>query len=84
VIRLQGISGEGGRKARQLARFLKRREVVCETPGSPAAVQRCRVDGEDLSEMILAAGGARATPDAPPELLAAEEQARAARTGIWR
>jgi penicillin-binding protein 1A len=83
VVRLQGIDGEGGRKARQLTQFLKRREVVCE-PAASGEVQRCRLDGEDLSEMILAAGGARATSDAPPELLAAEEQARSARLGIWR
>jgi penicillin-binding protein 1A len=37
-----------------------------------------------LSEVILSNGGARATPDAPAELLAAEEEARSARLGIWR
>jgi penicillin-binding protein 1A len=37
--------------------------------------------GEDLAELILSGGGARATPDAPPELLAAEEQALAERLG---
>ena len=68
--------------AAQLARFLRRREVVCEPAQGDA--RRCRLDGEDLSGMILAAGGARARPDAPPELLSAEEQARAARLGIWR
>jgi penicillin-binding protein 1A len=82
TVRLQGIAGEGGRTARQLYQFLRNREVVCEPAG--ADVQRCWIDGEDLSEMILAAGGALASADAPPELLAAEEQARAARLGIWR
>src|SRR5829696_7897232 len=82
TVRLYGIQGEGGRLAAQLARFLRRREVVCEPAQGDA--RRCRLDGEDLSGMILAAGGARARPDAPPELLSAEEQARAARLGIWR
>jgi 1A family penicillin-binding protein len=82
TVRLYGIAGEGGRTARQLYQFLRNREVVCEPAGGD--MQRCRIDGEDLSEMILAAGGARASSDAPAELLAAEEQARAARLGIWR
>jgi penicillin-binding protein 1A len=83
LVRLEGITGEGGTMARQLARFLRRREVVCapsETPG----LQRCQIGTENLSEIILAAGGGRATPDAPPELLAAEDQARSERLGVWR
>ena len=82
VVRLYGIQGEGGRLATQLARFLRRREVVCDPAQGDA--RRCHLGGEDLSEMILAAGGARARPDAPPDLLSAEEQARASRLGIWR
>jgi penicillin-binding protein 1A len=42
------------------------------------------VDGEDLAEVIIANGGARATADASPELQAAEESTRAARLGMWR
>ena len=83
VIRLLGIQGEAGRMGSQLARHLRRREVACE-PVVGAEMHRCRLDGEDLSELILAGGGARARPDAPSELLAAEEQARSARLGVWR
>lgn len=82
-LRLEGVASEGGAPARQLARFLRRREIQC-TTGQAAEVQRCQIDGEDLSEIIIAAGGARATPDAPANLLAAENQARSARVGIWR
>jgi endonuclease YncB( thermonuclease family) len=82
VVRLLGVQGEGGRMARQLARHLRRREIACEPVAGEVA--RCRMDGEDLSGLILEAGGGRATPDAPAELLAAEEQARSARLGIWR
>jgi membrane peptidoglycan carboxypeptidase len=81
---LEGIVGDDDRRAlRALARFLRRREVVCVS--APAAERyRCNVDGQNLSEIILSNGGARATPDAPAELLAAEDEARSARLGIWR
>ncbi len=81
---LEGIVADDDRRAlRALARFLRRREVVC--IGAPTAERyRCNVDGQNLSEIILSNGGARATPDAPAELLAAEDEARSARIGIWR
>lgn len=90
TVRLLGVEGEGGALARQLARYLRRREVVCAAEaGGPAegggtAVLRCRIDGDDLASLILTAGGARASGDAPGDLLAAEEQARSERAGIWR
>jgi len=83
MVRLEGIQGERGNLARQLARFLRRREVICapsETPG----LQRCRIGNYNLSAIILAAGGGRATPDASEELQAAEDQARSARLEVWR
>jgi penicillin-binding protein 1A len=81
---LEGIVGDDDRRAvRALARFLRRREVVCVSAPS-AERYRCNVDGQSLSEIILSNGGARATPDAPAELLAAEDEARSARIGIWR
>jgi len=84
TVRLLGVDGEGGALARQLARYLRRRDVVC-TPaagdGDPAL--RCQIDGNDLSAIILAAGGGRASEDAPADLLAAEEQARSERLGLW-
>ncbi|AWN44266.1 PBP1A family penicillin-binding protein [Methylobacterium durans] len=87
VVRLLGVEGEGGALARQLARYLRRREVTC-GPGAEAqpssAALRCRIDGDDLAALILAAGGARASDDAPSDLLSAEEQARSERVGLWR
>lgn len=81
---LEGIVGDDDRRAlRALARFLRRREVVCVSAAS-AERYRCNVDGQNLSEIILSNGGARATPDAPAELLAAEDEARSARLGVWR
>ena len=84
TIQLEGILGDDDRRAvRLLARFLRRREVICELGASPDRY-RCSVNGRDLSEVILSNGGARAAPDAPADLLAAEEEARSARIGVWR
>jgi 1A family penicillin-binding protein len=82
LVRLDGVEGMTGRVARGLARFLRRREVICE----PASAQtyRCRVDDQDLSELVLFNGGGRASADAPAELRAAEERAREMRAGFWR
>jgi penicillin-binding protein 1A len=82
VVRLLGVAGERGHLARQLASYLRRRDVVC-TGISDGATARCRIEGDDLAGLILAAGGARASDDAPPDLLGAEEQARAERVGLW-
>lgn len=82
-VRLEGIEGERGTLARQLAQFLRRREVVC-GPSQTPGLQRCQIGTENLSKIILAAGGGRATPDASQELLAAEDEARSARLGVWR
>jgi endonuclease YncB( thermonuclease family) len=83
-IQLEGVVGDDDRRAlRSLARFLRRREVSCEPSASPDRY-RCNVDGQNLSGIILSNGGAKATPDAPAELLAAEDEARSARLGIWR
>lgn len=81
-LRLEGVSSEGGTAARQLARFLRRQEISCSVGEN--SLHRCQIDGEDLAEIIIAAGGARATADAPAHLIAAENQARSARLGIWR
>lgn len=83
-IQLEGIATDGDRRAsRALARFLRRRDVICE-PGSQPDRYRCNIDGQDLSQIILSNGGGRATPDAPANLLAAEDEARSGRIGIWR
>jgi len=81
TVRLLGVVGERGHLARQLAKYLRRREVVCSV--SEDAAGRCRIEGDDLAALILTAGGARASDDAPPDLLGAEEQARAERVGLW-
>jgi penicillin-binding protein 1A len=82
VIRLFGVEGTRGRAARDFRRYLGRREVACEPAGS-GNEYRCRVDNQDLSRVVLFNGGGRATPSASAELRALDQQARAARVGIW-
>ncbi|WP_027172225.1 PBP1A family penicillin-binding protein [Methylobacterium sp. 10] len=90
TVRLLGVDGERGALARQLARYLRRRDVVCAPAANGGADEaqptglRCQIDGDDLASLILTAGGARASEDAPSDLLAAEEQARSERAGLWR
>jgi endonuclease YncB( thermonuclease family) len=63
-------------------RYLNGREVSCD-PVEKVDAYRCTVDGHDLSEVVLFNGGAKSTPNAPPELRAAEEKARVAKIGVW-
>ncbi|MCJ2014909.1 PBP1A family penicillin-binding protein [Methylobacterium sp. J-076] len=81
AVRLLGVEGQGGHLARQLAGYLRRREVICAGAGPDGA--RCTLDGADLASLIVAAGGARVREDAPADLLEAEDQARAERVGLW-
>ncbi|KMO28955.1 PBP1A family penicillin-binding protein [Methylobacterium aquaticum] len=83
TVRLVGVDGLSGRNARELGRYLRRRDVAC-APAGEGGAYRCSLDGKDLSELILFNGGGRASADATPDLLAAEEQARSNRIGIWR
>ncbi|TGD99800.1 PBP1A family penicillin-binding protein [Methylobacterium nonmethylotrophicum] len=83
TVRLIGVDGLSGRNARELGRYLRRRDVAC-APAGEGGAYRCSLDGQDLSELILFNGGGRASADATPDLLAAEEQARSNRIGIWR
>jgi penicillin-binding protein 1A len=82
VVRLYGVEGVGGRARSDFRRYLGRRQIVCEQVGSRDSY-RCHVDDQDLSRVVLFNGGGRAAADATPELKAAEQQARAARLGIW-
>jgi 1A family penicillin-binding protein len=82
TVRLAGVEGQPGAMAQRLARFLRGRKLVCEPQGGGDTYQ-CLLQGYDLSQIILGAGGAAAKPDADPRLIAAEETARATHRGIW-
>ena len=81
-IHLYGVEGVSGRAVREMQRYLRRREVVCE-PLAGSTGHRCAVDNQDLSRVVLFNGGGRASSDATPDLRNLEEAARAARVGIW-
>jgi endonuclease YncB( thermonuclease family) len=83
VLRLFGVEWARGGDAEDLTRYLAGREVVC-MPTVRSDRHRCQVEGRDLSEVVLFNGGGRATPDATPELKAAEAKARAAGHGVWQ
>ena len=81
-VHLQGIAPTGGRAARSLARYLRRRQVEC-TPAA-GGTYRCSVDGDDLATTILSNGGGEATSDAPADLTSAQETAQEQGLGLWR
>jgi membrane peptidoglycan carboxypeptidase len=84
IVRLFGVEGwRNSRALRDFGRYLERGEVECQPVGEQPSY-RCNLQGQDLSQVVLFNGGGRASPEATPELLATEEQARSARVGIWR
>ena len=73
---MRGRSGEFGVPGEfvgAMTQWIAGRQAVCEA--RDAATWRCRVDGRDLSELVLSNGGGRATTDAAPELRQAEQAA---------
>jgi penicillin-binding protein 1A len=84
TIRLLGVEGTSSSRAiREFDRVLRRSDIECQ-PSTEPDIYRCSLQGKDLSGLVLFNGGGRAGPDATADLLAAEEQARSARVGIWR
>jgi endonuclease YncB( thermonuclease family) len=83
TIRLYGTEWARGGRSQDLTDYVSGRPVHCD-PIERSEAYRCRVGNQDLSRVVLFNGGARATFDAPPELKDAEEQARAARRGVWQ
>lgn len=83
VVHLFGVEWVRGGQADELARYIGGRPVSCQpAPGSES--MNCLVDGRDLSEVVLYNGGGRASPEASPELVAAEDHARSERLGVWK
>ncbi|MEH3145267.1 MAG: transglycosylase domain-containing protein [Methylobacterium frigidaeris] len=83
MVRLAGVEGQGGRLAREFRQYLRKREVDC-TPAGEPETYRCRAGTQDLSEVVLFNGAGRAAPGAPPELAAAEADARSRQAGLWQ
>jgi len=83
TVHLFGVQTDGDvGSASELTKYLSGREVDCE-PAGPTDVYQCRVDGMDLSTVVLFNGGGRAAPDATPGLTLAADRARSAGVGVW-
>jgi endonuclease YncB( thermonuclease family) len=83
AVRLFGVETTGDvASADELTQYVRGREVACE-PVAPPNTYRCKVDGKDLSVVVLFNGGGRVTADATSELKTAAQRARSARIGIW-
>ncbi|WP_375275068.1 thermonuclease family protein [Methylorubrum thiocyanatum] len=83
VVRLFGVEWVRGGQADELSKYLRKRTVTCQpAPGSGAHI--CTVEGRDLSEVVLFNGGGRASSEATPDLVAAEDHARTERLGVWK
>ncbi|MCJ2087349.1 nuclease [Methylobacterium sp. E-005] len=83
VVHLFGVEWVRGGQAEELARYIGSRPVTCQ-PAPGSTTMNCLVDGRDLSEVVLFNGGGRASPEASPELVAAEDHARSERLGVWK
>ncbi|MGU3536479.1 nuclease [Methylobacterium sp. A54F] len=83
LIHLFGVEWVRGGQAEELAKYLAGRSVSCQ-PASGSENYACQVEGRDLSEVVLFNGGGRASSEASPDLVAAEDHARSERLGVWK
>lgn len=83
IVHLFGVEWVRGGQAEELARYIGSRPVTCQ-PAPGSGNMNCLVDGRDISEVVLFNGGGRASPEASPELVAAEDHARSERLGVWK
>ncbi|WP_246696613.1 thermonuclease family protein [Methylobacterium planeticum] len=83
LVHLFGVEWVRGGQAEELTRYLAGRTVACQ-PVTGSQNVLCQVDGRDLSEVVLFNGGGRASPEATPDLVAAEDHARSERLGVWK
>ncbi|WP_204262531.1 hypothetical protein [Methylobacterium sp. BTF04] len=82
LVRLFGVEWVRGGQADELTRYLAGRSVTCQ-PVAGSEARLCAVDGRDLSEVVLFNGGGRASSEATPDLVAAEDRARSEHLGVW-
>jgi len=83
LVRLFGVEWVRGGQADELSKYLRGRSVSC-LPAAGSSAHVCTVEGRDLSEVVLFNGGGRASSEATPELVAAEDHARTERLGVWK
>jgi len=82
IIPLYGIVGEDEPFAAGLRAFIRNREVECQRHDQRSF--SCRLEGADLSGVVLLNGAGRTRADAPDELKALEAQAKRDGKGRWK
>jgi hypothetical protein len=83
VIHLFGVEWVRGGQGDELTKYIRGRTVACR-PVAGSSAFLCSVENRDLSEVVLFNGGGRASSEASPDLVAAEDHARSERLGIWK
>ena len=83
VVNLYAIRGEDGAQAEALRRYINARggRLVCHTRTDDA--YQCLLRGEDIAERAVRNGWARSRAGAPGAYVAAENEVRSSRRGIW-
>jgi len=59
IAHLQGVAGEKGELAHQLERYIRGREVVCQTAEPGTAQYRCELGDIDVGEAVVLNGAGR-------------------------
>ncbi|MCE4223166.1 hypothetical protein HCU64_05340 [Methylobacterium sp. C25] len=83
VIHLFGVEWVRGGQADELTKYIRGRSITCR-PAQGSSAFLCTIEGRDLSEVVLFNGGGRASSEASPDLVAAEDHARTERLGVWK
>ncbi len=84
TVHLLGVEMIAPEKADQVDHWIKAHGRYLECDPAGASTYRCLTRQKlDVAEVLLLNGVARATPDAEPLYRQAEEQAQAARRGLW-
>ncbi len=83
VVNLYGIRGETGQLATAMQHYIEQMGNRVSCFARPGRSFECHVGKVDLAEAAVLNGAARVRPGAPSKYRVAEQQAKAARRGIW-
>ena len=85
TVALDGISGEGGGPAEEMARFITMQGGTVSCEGLPNGLYRCMTPSDyDIAAAALFNGGARISTGASEKYRKMQSDAQASRKGIWQ
>jgi tetratricopeptide (TPR) repeat protein len=85
TVALDGIDGEGGNPAEEMARFIATQGGTVSCEGLPNGLYRCMTPSEyDVAAAALFNGGARISTGASEKYRKMQADAQAAKKGIWQ